>query len=95
MLEVNNLSVSISDRYLVKNLSFVLNSKDKMAIIGEEGNGKSTLLKAILGICKYAKIDGNINFKDSRIGYLEQSISDIYLNKTVYNYLFKDDNGYY
>ena len=95
MLEVNNLSVSISDRYLVKNLSFVLNSKDKMAIIGEEGNGKSTLLKAILGICKYAKIDGNINFKDSRIGYLEQSISDIYLNKTVYNYLFNDDNDYY
>lgn len=95
MLEVNNLSVSISDRYLVKNLSFVLNSKDKMAIIGEEGNGKSTLLKTILGICKYAKIDGNINFKDSRIGYLEQSMSDIYLNKTVYNYLFKDDNDYY
>ena len=95
MLEVNNLSVSISDRYLIKNLSFVLNTGDKLAIIGEEGNGKSTLLKSILGICDYAKIEGKINNKGNRIGYLEQSINEIDLKKTVYNYLFKDDDNYY
>ena len=83
MLEVNNLSVSIGDRYLIKNLSFVLNVGDKLAIIGEEGNGKSTLLKAIMGVCDYAEINGNINYKSNRIGYLEQSMSDIYLKKSV------------
>ena len=63
MLEINNLSINIQDRYLVKNLSLILNKGDKLAIIGEEGNGKSTLLKAILGICTYAEITGNINLK--------------------------------
>lgn len=43
MLEVKNLSIKIKDRYFVKDLSFVLNPKDKLAIIGEEGNGKATV----------------------------------------------------
>ena len=47
MLEIKDLSISINGRYLIKNLNLVLNNNDKLAIIGEEGNGKSTLLKAI------------------------------------------------
>ena len=95
MLEVNNLSISIDDRYLIKDLNLVLNKGDKLAIIGEEGNGKSTLLKSILGICDYAEIEGTINLKNNRIGYLEQSISDKYLNIKVYDYLFESENDYY
>ena len=49
MLEINNLNVKIQDRYLIKNLSLKLGIGDKLAIIGEEGNGKSTLLKCIIG----------------------------------------------
>jgi len=56
MLEIKNLSIKLNDRYLVENLSLVLNKNDKLAIIGEEGNGKSTLLKAILGIANYVNI---------------------------------------
>ena len=63
MLEIKDLSVSIDDRYLVKDLKLVLNKGDKLAIIGEEGNGKSTLLKVILGICDYANVTGIINNK--------------------------------
>ena len=48
MLEIKDLTISISDRYLIKNLNLILNNGDKLAIIGEEGNGKSTLLKSIL-----------------------------------------------
>ena len=55
MLEVKNVDIMISTRYLIKSLSFTLNKGDKLAIIGEEGNGKSTLLKSLLGICDYAK----------------------------------------
>lgn len=95
MLEIKDLSISINDRYLIKNLNLVLNKGDKLAIIGEEGNGKSTLLKSILGICKYAEVSGNINFKHNRMGYLEQSINEEDLNRKVYDFLFIDENDYY
>lgn len=95
MLEIKDLTISISDRYLIKNLNLILNNGDKLAIIGEEGNGKSTLLKSILGICEYAEISGNINLKGNRIGYLEQSISNDKLDKRVYEFLFIDDTDYY
>lgn len=95
MLEVKNLSISIHDKYIIKNLNFVLNTGDKLAIIGEEGNGKSTLLKALLGICSYAEIDGVINKKSNRIGYLEQSMNKKNLNKSVYEFLFMSEMDYY
>lgn len=95
MLEINNLSIKVQDRYLIKNLSLTLNAGDKLAIIGEEGNGKSTLLKSILGICPYSEVTGNINTKAHSIGYLEQSLSKEYLNKRVYDFLFSNDNDYY
>ena len=95
MLEIKDLTISISDRYLIKNLNLILNNGDKLAIIGEEGNGKSTLLKSILDICEYAEIRGNINLKGNRIGYLEQSISTDKLDKSVYEFLFIDESDYY
>ena len=95
MLEINNLCIKLNDHYLVKNLSFTLNAGDKLAIIGEEGNGKSTLLKSILGMNDYAMVSGTINFKKNRIGYLEQFINESLLQQTVYQYLFLDDFSYY
>lgn len=95
MLEVKNVDIEISTRYIVKTLTFTLNKKDKLAIIGEEGNGKSTLLKALLGICDYAEVTGSINLKGNSIGYLEQSIKDKDLDKKVYDFLFLSDNDYY
>ena len=95
MLEINNLTIKINERYIIKDLNLILNKKDKLAIIGEEGNGKSTLLKCILGICNYAEISGIINLKGNKIGYLKQSLSDEDLNLKVYDYLFIDENDYY
>ena len=92
MLEIKDLSISINDRYLVKSLSFNLNNNDKLAIIGEEGNGKSTLLKCILGICDYANISGIINLNNNRIGYLAQTVTS---DKKVFDYLFINQDDYY
>lgn len=92
MIEIKDLSISINDRYLVKNLSFNLNNNDKLAIIGEEGNGKSTLLKCILGICDYANISGIINLNNNRIGYLAQTVTS---DKKVFDYLFSNQDDYY
>ena len=94
MFEISNLSISIEDRFLIKNLSLTLNQNDKLAIIGEEGNGKSTLLKGILGLCEYAKVTGSINTKGNKIGYLEQSLSENNLKKTGYEFIFGNANSY-
>ena len=49
MITVDKLSIETLDgRKLIENLSFQLSDGDKLAVIGEEGNGKSTLLKAII-----------------------------------------------
>jgi ATPase subunit of ABC transporter with duplicated ATPase domains len=75
----------------------VINNGDKMAIIGEEGNGKSTLLKAIIsnGNLSYAHVTGIINHNGNTLGYLEQMINNIYLDNTVKEYLFMSDDDYY
>lgn len=94
MLEVKNVDIVVGTRYLVRNLSFVLQKGDKLAIIGEEGNGKSTLLKSLLGTCDYALRTGTVLCKGS-IGYLEQSYSKEVLNQKVRDYLFFNDSDYY
>ncbi len=94
MLEVNDVSIQIHTRYFIQSLSFTLNKKDKLAVIGEEGNGKSTLLKCLLGICHYANVTGTIHSKGS-IGYLEQSLNEECTKKTVYEYLFPNNQSFY
>ena len=95
MLEIKNMDIFLYPRYLIKGLSFCVDKKDKLAIIGEEGNGKSTLLKALIGKCDYAKVTGEINLHGNKIGYLEQNLSQNDSNKTVFDYLFKDYEDYY
>lgn len=95
MLEIKNLTIEIDGKKIIKNLSFVLNEGDKLAVIGEEGNGKSTLLKAIAGICDYGVVEGNINTFKNHIGYLEQFIKENDLEKSATKYLFQDEEDYY
>ncbi len=49
MLQIKELTITYKKdlRNLISGLSFVLNPGDKAAIIGEEGNGKSTLMKLL------------------------------------------------
>ena len=95
MLEIKNLSIEVGNRSIIDNLSLVLNKNDKLVIIGEEGNGKSTLLKCIAGICDYAPRSGVINYKDNTIGYLAQNLLPEILEEKVFNFLFKNDEDYY
>ena len=72
MLKINNLTVTtLKGRELIKNFSFVLNEGDKTALIGEEGNGKSTLLKIMAGIdvSEYVSYTGDIISTD-HVAYL-------------------------
>ena len=79
MLQVKNVSITYKKdlRELVSELSFVLNDGDKCAIIGEEGNGKSTLLKLIYDetlVAGYADYSGEIILNRSIQGYLGQEL---------------------
>ena len=79
MLQVKNLTIihKKDNRVLLDGLSFVLNFGDKIAIIGEEGNGKSTLLKLIFDeelIEDYVDYSGEIIRNQMRIGYLPQEM---------------------
>lgn len=50
MLEVRNLSVNFDSVFAVKNLSFILENRESLGILGESGSGKSTLALALLGL---------------------------------------------
>lgn len=61
IIDVKNLCVSINDKPIVKNLSFAIPEHQLTAIIGPNGCGKSTTLKAISRILPYT---GEITFKN-------------------------------
>ena len=92
MIEIKNLTIDTkSGKRIIDDLSFVINSKDKLAIIGEEGNGKSTLIKMLAKkTTNYAKIvSGSIKLLGT-IGYLPQYL-DCDLGQTVLNYFVTDE----
>ena len=94
MLQIKNLTVThIKDnRILLDNLSFTLNNDDKIAIIGEEGNGKSTLLKLIYdeaSVEEYIEYSGEIIRNNMRIGYLAQELTAEEKAMTVYEFMCK------
>lgn len=60
VIEVKNLNVSINDKHIVKNLSFSIPEHQLTAIIGPNGCGKSTTLKAISRILAHT---GEVTFK--------------------------------
>lgn len=92
MLQIRNLTIThIKDnRILLEKLSFTLNNGDKMAIIGEEGNGKSTLLKLIYdeaSVEEYIEYTGEIIRNNMRIGYLAQELTTEEKAMTVYEFM--------
>lgn len=71
MISVERLKVEFGVKPLFSDASFVINERDRIALVGKNGAGKSTLLKILCGMQK--PTDGTVSVpQDTTIGYLPQ-----------------------
>ena len=91
LVQVINASKKFANKTVLDNVSLSLNEGDKVAIIGKNGEGKSTLLKAIYG--SLALDFGTINIKNTAsIAMLTQDINfDLNLSVQEALRLYLDD----
>ncbi len=91
MFQIKNLTLTHRKdlRVILEDFTLILNSGDKAVIIGEEGNGKSTLLKWIYDpelIEPYAEASGERVLSGERLGYLPQELPEEDKEKSVYEF---------
>lgn len=73
MITVNDIAVEFGGRALFSDVNFTINETDKIALMGKNGAGKSTMMKVVAGINKPTR--GSINApKDAIIAYLPQHL---------------------
>ena len=71
MISIEGLRVEFGVKPLFQDVSFVINDKDRIALVGKNGAGKSTMLKILCGMQK--PTSGNVSVPtDTTIGYLPQ-----------------------
>lgn len=82
-LKVNNIVFGYSETPIIRNLSFTISRKERFLIVGENGVGKSTLLKLLVGILKpeQGKIWWDMK---TEIAYYAQEQEELQLDKTIY-----------
>ena len=95
MLQIKNLTLSHKKdlRNIITDFNFSLNPGDKAVIIGEEGNGKSTLLKWIYNpelIEAYTEGNGVRILNGEKLAYLPQELPAEDMEKTVYEYFCEE-----
>ncbi len=73
MISINNLSIQFGGESLFDHISFIINDKDRIGLVGKNGAGKSTLLKIIKGLQRAD--EGEVIFPDGySVGYLPQEM---------------------
>ena len=98
MLTVQNLTLTHKKDLvsLIEDLSFSVHPGERLALIGEEGNGKSSLLRAILGdpsLDTYLEVRGRI-VNTFRTGYLPQELPEGARSLSAYAYFCESDRFY-
>ena len=100
MIQVKNLTITHRKdlRVILQDFSMVLNQGDKAALIGEEGDGKSTLLKLLYRedlVEDYVEYQGEIIRNHAKIGYLAQELSLEEKKKSIYEFFAEQENFFY
>lgn len=96
MLQIKDLTIThkYDLRVILEDFNFVLNPGDKAVIIGEEGNGKSTLLKWIYQpelVEDYVEVEGERVCTGERLGYLPQELPEEDREKSIYEFLCEEE----
>ncbi len=82
MFSISNISIHFNGHYIFEDVSFIINAKDRIGLVGKNGSGKSTLLKTIKRIIKPER--GTIAIPSgATVGYLPQELK-INSRKTVF-----------
>lgn len=97
MLQIKDLTITHKKdlRTIVEKFSFVLNAGDRAVMIGEEGNGKSTILKWIYSpgaIESYAEAEGSCIHTGEKLGYLPQELEIEERGKSVCEFLAEEES---
>ena len=92
MLQLTNISINMlrDNKTIIEGLNLVVNDGEKAALIGEEGNGKSTLLRWIMdpkSVKDYAHVTGSVYTGNAKCGYLPQELPIALRAKAVYDYM--------
>ena len=93
MININHLTITQNKdlRDLVSDLTMTIQDGEKVAIIGEEGNGKSTLLRALMGEALYDfTIRGDIQSDYQSIAYIPQKLPEDLKKRSLHDYFFLD-----
>jgi len=92
LLTVENLTKSYGDKLLFEDISFGINSGQKMALIARNGYGKSTLLDILTG--KVLQDSGRITFSNNiKMAYLAQN-PEIHSGQSIRDFVFASENQY-
>lgn len=93
MIKINHLTITQNKdlRDLVSDLKITIQDGEKVAIIGEEGNGKSTLLKTLMGekLADFS-IRGEIQSDLQSLAYIPQHLPEELKKKSLQDYFFLD-----
>ncbi|RYE14470.1 MAG: ABC-F family ATP-binding cassette domain-containing protein, partial [Sphingobacteriaceae bacterium] len=86
LIQISNGSVVYNDnQQILSNINFSVFNKNRIAIVGDNSNGKSTLVKAILNDENISKYGDWLLQKKKDIGYLDQHYSTLDHNKSVFD----------
>lgn len=104
IFEIDGADLKIENKKLIKNIKLKINYGDRIAIAGNNGTGKTTLIKALLKLGNVnnkdtvlgdAVLDGNVNVNDQlKWVYIDQNYSSVDPNKTLIQNLMSYNKSY-
>jgi len=91
ILELRKLTLEIGGLTLVKDLDFILTSGERLGVVGRNGTGKTTLLRAILGDLAPAKGEVVLG-KNTKIAYFDQHRAQLDDQKSIFDNVAGDNS---
>ncbi|MDD5639350.1 MAG: ABC transporter ATP-binding protein [Candidatus Pacebacteria bacterium] len=93
-IDVNNISIKLEDKEIIKNISFKIKAGTKTAIIGPTGAGKTQLLYALTGLLK--PTEGNIKYDNKDIDIYKKSsfhnqVSFVFQDSIIFNLTIREN----